>query len=56
MRGKLVWLIIAALFAIELSAGYSLTLPCESDPYRRCDLDGPNPVRTACGLGYERSC
>jgi hypothetical protein len=53
------WAIILVLATIELGATYSLTLPCEGDRYRRCDLErlgAPKLMRMDCGLGHEHLC
>jgi hypothetical protein len=50
------WAIVAAFAAVMIAGAYSMTLPCEMDRFRRCDLEPPNSMPTSCGLGHERLC
>jgi hypothetical protein len=44
------YVMVAVLAAVMIAGFYSLALPCESDKFRRCDLDGPNAFPKGCGL------
>jgi hypothetical protein len=52
----LIWPVIAVLALVLVTSFYSLSFPCESDHWRRCDLDAPNPFPRNCGLGKEHLC